>query len=127
MTASWMSCSRLPFTSPDFPFTLGTEFSTLFGVMSKIAEDIKPITYLKTHSAELVNSVVSRRASVVITQNGEPRVIVQDIQSFEKDRKALLLLKLISQGVLDAEAGDLIEQDVLFDRLEKKLLKTASR
>ncbi|MBI2981967.1 MAG: type II toxin-antitoxin system Phd/YefM family antitoxin [Deltaproteobacteria bacterium] len=95
--------------------------------MSKIAEDIKPITYLKTHSAELVNSVVSRRASVVITQNGEPRVIVQDIQSFEKDRKALLLLKLISQGVLDAEAGDLIEQDVLFDRLEKKLLKTASR
>ena len=93
--------------------------------MPKAAEDIKPITYLKTHSAELVASVVSRRAAVVITQNGEPKVVVQDIQSFEKERKALLLLKLISQGVLDAEAGEMTDQDALFNRLEKKLLKKA--
>lgn len=94
--------------------------------MAKIAEDIKPVTYLKTHSAELIESVTSRRASVVITQNGEPKVIVQDLKSFEQDHKALLLLKLISQGVLDAEAGKLVDQETLFNRLEKKLKKTAS-
>lgn len=107
-------------------FTKGTKFSTLFSAVTKASEDIKPVTYLKTHSAELIQSVTSRRAAVVITQNGEPKVVVQDLKSFEQDRKALLLLKLISQGVLDAEAGKLVEHDTLFDRLERSLKKSAS-
>ena len=94
--------------------------------MYKLSEDIKPITYLKTHAAELVHSVVSKRATVVITQKGEPKVVVCDIKSFEKDRKTLLLLKLISEGVLDAEKGNLADQDSLFDRVEAKLLKKIS-
>lgn len=63
--------------------------------------------------------VIVARTPVIITQNGEPKVVVQDVES---DRKLLLLLKLISQGVLDAEVGHMVEHDSLFDRLEKKLL-----
>ena len=66
--------------------------------------------------------VIVARTPVIITQNGEPKVVVQDVESFESDRKLLLLLKLISQGVLDAEVGHMVEHDSLFDRLEKKLL-----
>lgn len=63
--------------------------------------------------------VIVAKTPVIITQNGEPKVVVQDVES---DRKLLLLLKLISQGVLDAEVGHMVEHDSLFDRLEKKLL-----
>ena len=94
--------------------------------MARSSEAIKPVTYLKTHAAELIQSVTSRRGTVVITQNGEPRVIVQDLKSYEKGRQTLLLLKLISQGVLDAEAGRMIEQSTLFNRLEKKLKKSGA-
>ena len=66
----------------------------------KLSEDIKPITYLKTRAAELINTISTRRSPVVITQNGEAKAVVQDIRSYERDRSALLMLKLLAQGIL---------------------------
>ncbi|MBI2082585.1 MAG: hypothetical protein HYT76_03355 [Deltaproteobacteria bacterium] len=47
-------------------------------------------------------------------------------KSPEDIKKILLLLKLISQGVLDAEAGRSVDHQTLFNRLEKKLQKLVS-
>lgn len=85
------------------------------------SQDIKPVTYLKTRSAELIETVTRRGTPVVITQNGEARVVVQDIRSFERDREALLLMKLLSQGVAEAERGEGIPQEVIFHQIEKRL------
>ena len=87
-------------------------------------EDIKPVTYMKTHSAELIRSVSSRRCPTVITQNGEAKVVVIDVKSFERDRKVLLLLKLLSQGVTEAKQGKVVDQEALFDRLEKRFSRS---
>lgn len=62
------------------------------------ASDIKPITYMKTHAAELVDSVNERQSPVVITQNGEPRAVVMDVASYERTQETLALLKLIAQS-----------------------------
>ena len=78
---------------------------------------------MKTQSAELIRVVTKMKRPVFITQNGEAKVVVQDIKSFEHDREALLLLKILSQGVADAEEDRLVDQDDLFDRLEKQLSK----
>ena len=88
----------------------------------KPSEDIKPITFMKTRSAELIELVTQGRP-MIITQNGEAKVVVQDIKAFERDRDALLLLKLFSQGIADAEAGRLIPQETLFNRIAQKLVK----
>lgn len=104
------------------PLTLGTKFSTIIGTM-KLSQDIKPITYMKTHSAELVDLASKTGRPVVITQSGRASVVVQDIKSYERQRDALLLLKLLAQGVEDAEAGRVTEQDKMFARLERKLAK----
>lgn len=87
----------------------------------KPSQDIKPVTYMKTRSAELIETVTSKGTPVIITQNGEAKVVVQDIRSFERDREALLLLKLLSQGVTEAEKGEGMDQDTFFNRLEKRL------
>src|SRR3989337_1507736 len=100
--------------------TISAEFDTLLSTM-KPSQDIKPVTYLKTQSADLIQSVSRSRRPLVITQNGVAKVVVQDIKSFERDRETLLLLKLLSQGVSDIEKGDFIDQDLLFQRIEKKL------
>jgi prevent-host-death family protein len=60
--------------------------------------DIKPITYMKTHSAELVAAVNEKQSPIVITQNGEPRAAVMDVASYERMQDTLALLKLISQS-----------------------------
>lgn len=56
-----------------------------------VKEDIKPITYMKTRSSELLRQVNEIHRPVVITQNGEAKAVVQDMTSYQQTRDALLM------------------------------------
>jgi prevent-host-death family protein len=84
------------------------------------ASDIKPITYMKTHSAELVADVNKRRSPVVITQNGEPRAVVVDIETYQRTQDALMLLKLINQSEQDLRKGKWLSQAQMAAELRKR-------
>ena len=86
-----------------------------------IMEDIKPVTYLKTKAAELLNQINTTRRPVIITQNGEPRAVLQDPESYEDMRNAIGLLKLISQGESDVRNGRVKPQEKVFEDIEKSL------
>jgi prevent-host-death family protein len=85
------------------------------------ASAIKPITYMKTHSAELVAEVNKKRSPVVITQNGAPRAVVMDVQSYERIQDALILLKLISQSEEAGRKGRWLSQAQMEQELRKRL------
>ncbi len=87
----------------------------------KLSTDIKPITYMKTHSSDLVKELNNKKQPIVITQNGIPKAILMDIKTYEKQRDAIMLLKLIAQGEKDIKEKRTIIQDDLFARLDKKL------
>lgn len=55
---------------------------------------------------------------MIITQNGEPRAVLQDPKSYENMRNAIGLLKLISAGETDIKEGRVMEHDDVFDALE---------
>jgi prevent-host-death family protein len=84
------------------------------------ASDIKPITYMKTHSAELVADVNKRRSPIVITQNGEPRAVVMDIESYEKIQDALVLLKIIAQSEDARRRKRWLSQEQMKEELRKR-------
>ena len=86
-----------------------------------ITHDIKPVTYLKSRAADLLNQINETHRPVIITQNGEPRAILQDPKSYENMRNAIGLLKLISAGESDVREGRIISQEKVFDELEKSL------
>ncbi len=69
------------------------------------SKDIEPITTLKRDAAELIARTKERQSPIVITQNGKPTAVLQDVEAYERQRHALLLLKLIAQGEQDYEAG----------------------
>jgi prevent-host-death family protein len=69
----------------------------------KLANQIKPISYLKAHAADIVRNLSGE--PLVITQNGEARVVVQDIESYEQTQETLALLKMLALGVSQVEAG----------------------
>jgi len=48
----------------------------------KYSEAVKPISYLKTHSSEIVRDVVENQKTLVITHNGEAKVILQDVKVY---------------------------------------------
>ena len=87
----------------------------------QLSQTIKPISYLKTKTANVINSVNENRQPIIITQNGEAKAIIQDIKSYESLQNSLTLLKLIIQSEEDIQNGDIIPQDEIFEKLEKKL------
>lgn len=87
----------------------------------RLSEDIKPISYLKAKTADVINSVNENQRTIFITQNGEAKAVVQDIKSYENTQNTLSLLKLIIQSENDIENGNIISQDEMFKNLEKKL------
>ena len=88
-----------------------------------ITDDIKPITYLKSKAADVLNQINETHRPVIITQNGEPRAVLQDPESYENMRNAIGILKLLSQGEEDIKTGKVKSQDDVFAALEKKLAK----
>ena len=87
----------------------------------KIIDDIRPITYLKSKAADLLNQINTTKRPVIITQNGEPRAVLQDPKSYEDMRNAIGILKLISQSESDVQNGNVKSQEKVFKDIEKSL------
>ena len=88
-----------------------------------LANDIKPVTYLKTKAADLLNQINTTHRPVIITQKGEPRAVIQDPESYESMRNAIGILKLISQGESDVKNGRVKSQEDVFTGIEAELKK----
>ena len=86
-----------------------------------IIDDIKPVTYLKSRAADLINQINETHRPVIITQNGEPRAVLQDPESYQNMRNAIGMLKLISQGETDVRSGRTKPQETMFNEIEGEL------
>jgi prevent-host-death family protein len=86
-----------------------------------ISKDIKPVTYLKARASDLLKQINETHRPVVITQNGEPRAVLQDPESYENMRNAIGLLKLISLGEKDIKGRKSKSQDEVFAKIENIL------
>ncbi len=86
-----------------------------------ISKDIKPITYLKSKAPDLLKQINETHRPVIITQNGEPRAVLQDPESYQNMRNAIGILKMISQGEQDIREGNLKPQEEVFANIEKLL------
>ncbi len=70
----------------------------------KLSDQIKPISYLKAHAAEVVRNL-ARQGDLVITQNGEAKAVMQDIKSYEQTQETMALLKILALGSRQIEEG----------------------
>jgi prevent-host-death family protein len=64
----------------------------------KLSESVKPISYLKSHTAEALRDVSEGQQPMVITQHGEAKAVLQDIASYEQTQESLALLKMLAQS-----------------------------
>jgi prevent-host-death family protein len=86
-----------------------------------IETEIRPITYLKSRAPDLLKQVNETRRHVIITQNGEPKAVLQDPASFEEMRAALTLMKMISQSEKAIREGKVTDNEEVFRDLEERL------
>ena len=83
--------------------------------------DIKPITYLKGNAAEILQYINETHRPIVITQNGEPKAVLQDPASYEATRQTLALLRLVAMGEDDIRNRRVQSHKEVFDKLSNKL------
>jgi prevent-host-death family protein len=87
----------------------------------KPSEAIKPISFLKTHASEVIRDISKNRKTVVITQNGEAKVIVQDIKVYEEMQDSLALLKILALSNKSLERKEYKSLDNTFADVKTKI------
>jgi prevent-host-death family protein len=71
----------------------------------RYSTQVKPISYLKAHAAEILATLGEQREPLVITQNGEAKAVLQDVASYEATQETLALLKVLALGQQEVAAG----------------------
>ncbi|MBK6591624.1 MAG: type II toxin-antitoxin system Phd/YefM family antitoxin [Burkholderiales bacterium] len=89
----------------------------------KLSTQIKPISYLKSHTAQIVKELTDSRQPMVITQNGEATLVVIDVKSFEERENMLALLKILAMGNQEIERGKFRDVEAVFADLDKADLR----
>jgi prevent-host-death family protein len=87
----------------------------------KLSTAVKPISYLKAHASELIRNITDTRQTLIVTHNGEAKVVVQDIRSYEKMQETLALLKILTSSKQNVKRGRVRSIDDTFARLEKRI------
>ena len=87
----------------------------------KYSQAIKPISYLKSHASELIRNISSNQETLIITQNGQAKVVVQDIKVYEQTQESLVLLKILAQSSMNLNKGDFKPVAKSFSDLKKRI------
>ena len=87
--------------------------------MLNLANDIKPISYIKSHTAEMIRQVGDKKNPIVITQNGEAKAVILDIDSYQNLVNAVNLMKIISIGDRDIKNGKTVSHEDVKKSIEK--------
>ncbi len=71
----------------------------------KLSESVKPISYLKSKTAEALRTVNESGGAIVITQHGEAKAVLMDIVGYEQTQESLALLKILAQSTRSYQRG----------------------
>jgi prevent-host-death family protein len=77
----------------------------------KLDESIRPISYVKTHAAEMLKRVNDSRNPIVITQNGHAKGVLLDTASYQEMVDTIGLLKLVAQAEREIDDGKTVSHD----------------
>jgi len=83
-----------------------------------LAEQIRPITYLKSSAAEIVKEFAINPEPIIITQNGEAKMVVMDINEYEKQQETMALLKLLALGRKEFKEGKFSDAEAFLDEMD---------
>ncbi len=93
----------------------------------KLSESVKPISYFKAHASEILKDVASKQKTMVITQNGEAKVVLQDVRVYEQTQESLALLKILSMSKKNLEKGNIKSIDKSFEDIRKIIQERKSK
>jgi len=86
-----------------------------------LKEDVKPISYIKTNAAEMIDYINSYKNPIIITQHGEAKGVFLDIESYQDMINALSMMKLLQFSEKSIQEGKIYDNEQVFSELRKKI------
>lgn len=86
----------------------------------RLADHVKPISYLKSDADRIVKDVTDSGEPLIITQNGEAKFVVQDVRTYESTQQTIALLKIMAIGQKQIERADHVHGDEFFAELNER-------
>ena len=86
----------------------------------KFTTQIKPISYFKSHAAEIIRDLGNGADPIVVTQNGEAKAVIQGVKEYEQMTEAIALLKIIALARRQVEKGEVVPAAEVFKSLREK-------
>jgi|GEM_PF-187204 prevent-host-death family protein len=83
----------------------------------RYSTQIKPISYVKAHAAELLDRITEEREPIIITQNGEARAVLVDVCSYEESQETMALLQILAIGEKEIKAGQTYPLSEVIDQI----------
>jgi len=93
----------------------------------KYSEIIRPISFLKAHASELIRELSKSKKTLIITQNGEAKAVVQDIKLYEQNMESMALLKILAQSNNSVRNGKIKPISKAFSDLESRIRENTSK
>jgi len=90
----------------------------------KYSESIKPISFLKAHASELLRTISENSETMIITLNGEAKVVVQDIKVYEQMQDSLALLKILAQSSKSISEGRAKSAETAFRDIRRRIAES---
>ncbi|MBI4582866.1 MAG: type II toxin-antitoxin system Phd/YefM family antitoxin [Planctomycetes bacterium] len=87
----------------------------------KLAQRVKPISYLKSHASEVLRTVAQEKKTLLITHHGEVKLVIQGIEDYEALQESLALLKILALGEEKRRSGKFKSAKKAFDDLRKRI------
>ncbi len=86
----------------------------------RYSTQIKPISYVKAHAADLLDRISKEREPIIITQNGEAKAVLVDIRSFEEDQERMALLQIMVAGEQGTVSGEPLDRDEVYSAFSSR-------
>ncbi len=86
----------------------------------RYSTQIKPISYVKTHAAELLDRISREREPIIITQNGGAKAVLVDIRTFEEDQEKMALLQIMVAGEQGTVSGRPLEREYVYSEFSSR-------
>ena len=84
-----------------------------------LADQIKPLAYRKANATEIINGFETNPEPLVITQNGEAKMVVMSVKRYDQDRQSMALLRLLALGRQELAEGKFTDGDEFFRDMDR--------
>lgn len=92
----------------------------------KLSQDLKPVSYFKNNMAEVLRRLNENQGTMIITQNGEAKAAIIDIQAYEELQETLAMLEMLAQGTKSVAEGRYRPADQALQEFDERIEKDFS-